>query len=410
MVTGSELVRGDRSDLNGPFLAQALLRHGVEPAEIRVVGDDPDELLAALTDGLKRELLVVTGGLGPTHDDRTVALLARALGRTLHLDGALEERIEAVSRPFAIRSGRTYDEYAPGVRKQATIPEGAVVVGLAGTAPALLLEHGNGLALALPGPPRELQMLWPLVVACAPFARLIEGAVPRGRRVQRFYGVGESVVGRALASAGGERDGLELTICARDFEIHVDLLVSAGGEQAADELEAALEAELGKYLFTRSERSIEELVLERCVELGLRLATAESCTGGAVAARLSSVPGASASLLGGVVAYADAVKESQLGVSHATLATHGAVSAQIAQQMARGVREALRADVGIAVTGIAGPGGGTPDKPVGLVYLCASGPGGEIDEELHGMGDRDAVRKRATVAALHLVHRLLASR
>jgi nicotinamide-nucleotide amidase len=375
-----------------------------------VVGDEPDELLAALRDGLERDLLVVTGGLGPTHDDRSVALLGRALGSTLRLDAALEARIEAVSRPFAARSGRAYDEYAPGVRKQATIPEGAVVVGLAGTAPALLLEHPGGLALALPGPPRELQALWPAVLACPPFARLLERVVAPSRRVQRFYGVGESVVGRALDEAGAERDGLEVTICARDYEIQVDLLVSAGGEQAADELESALGTELGEYLFARSERSIEELVLERCVELDLRIATAESCTGGAVAARLSSVPGASAALLGGVIAYADAVKESELGVSPATLATHGAVSAQSAQEMARGVRERLGAEVGIAVTGIAGPGGATPEKPVGLVYLCASAPGGELAEELRGGGDRDAVRARATVAALHLVYRLLAAR
>jgi competence/damage-inducible protein CinA-like protein len=374
---------------------------------VRIVGDDPDELASALRDGLRRALLVVSGGLGPTHDDRTVELLAAAAGRPLRLDVGLEARIEQISREFAARTGRSYVDFAPGVRKQATVPEGAVVVGLAGTAPALLLELGSTLAVALPGPPRELQALWPAVTRLEPFRRLLERAVPRTRRVLRFYGVGESAVARALEAAGGERAGVEATICARDFEIHVDLLVDPGAEQAADELSAAFCEPLAEYLFARSERSIEEIVLERFGARGLTLATAESCTGGLVAARLTAVPGSSAVFRGGIVAYANAVKEAELGVPAETLARHGAVSSETAQAMAWGARARLGTDAAVSVTGIAGPDGGSEEKPVGLVNLCAAGPGGELASELRLPGDRETIRRRATVAALHLLHRLV---
>jgi nicotinamide-nucleotide amidase len=374
---------------------------------VRIVGDDPGELAAALREGLRRDLLVVSGGLGPTHDDRTVELLAAAAGRPLRLDAGLEARIEQISRAFAVRTGRPYADFAPGVRKQATIPEGAIVVGLAGTAPALLLELGSSLAVALPGPPRELQALWPEVTRLEPFARLLERAAPRGRRVLRFYGVGESAVARALEDAGGEREGVEVTICARDFEIHVDLLVDPGAERSADELGAAFCEPLAEYLFTRSERSIEEIVLARFGAQGLTLATAESCTGGLVAARLTAVPGSSAVFRGGIVAYANAVKERELGVAVATLERHGAVSPETARAMALGARTRIGTDAAVSVTGIAGPDGGSEEKPVGLVNLCAVGPTGELASELRLPGDRETIRRRATVAALHLLHRLV---
>ncbi len=237
---------------------------------MRIVGDDPGELSSALADGLRGDLLVVSGGLGPTHDDRTVELLAGAAGLPLQLDSELEARIEAISRSFAARTRRPYADFAAGVSKQASLPEGAIVVGLAGTAPALLLESGDCLVLVLPGPPRELQALWPAALELEPFRRLLERAAPRTRRVLRFYGVGESAVAQALAAAGGEPDGVEVTICARDFEIHVDLLVVPAAEQAADELEAALSEPLAEHLFARSESSVEELVLAACARVDAR--------------------------------------------------------------------------------------------------------------------------------------------
>jgi nicotinamide-nucleotide amidase len=408
VITGSELVRGDRTDLNGPWLARQVLSHGFEPGRIVIVGDRPEELEAAVADGLRADLCVLSGGLGPTHDDRTVETLARVTGRELRVDAALEAEIEGISRLVAERLRRPYADFVEGVRKQASLPDGAVPLGLAGTAPGLLLEHDGRVAVVLPGPPAELRRLWPNAFEHEPFRRLLARTRPPGRRVLRIFGASESAVARALAEAGGDGDGVEATICARDFEIHVDLLVDEGGEERADELERELGSRLDRYLFGRDERPVEELVLGLCRARGLTLATAESCTGGMIATRLTDVPGASDVFLGGVVAYADEVKRDQLGVEEALLRDHGAVSAEVAAAMARGVRERLGADVAVSVTGIAGPGGGTPEKPVGLIYFHAAGPDGERAAEFNLRGDRDPIRRRSTVTALHLVRGLLA--
>ncbi|MDX6468368.1 MAG: nicotinamide-nucleotide amidase, partial [Gaiellaceae bacterium] len=294
VVTGSELVRGERTDLNGPFLAREALRLGLEPSRIAIVGDSADELEAALREGLAGDACFVSGGLGPTHDDRTVEMAAKALGVGLRVDPELEAQIEAVSRAAAVRLQRDYADFAPGVTKQATIPDGALSLGLAGTAPGLVIRHGDGkVAVVLPGPPSELQRLWPRALETEPFRALLARAQPPGRRVLRFFGVSESAVARALADAGGDGDGVEVTICARDFEIHVDLVVEAGAEPRADALEAALLPPIEQWLYGRDEQPIEARVLDLCRARGWRLATAESCTGGLVAARLTGIPGSS---------------------------------------------------------------------------------------------------------------------
>jgi nicotinamide-nucleotide amidase len=407
VASGSELVRGDRNDRNGPFLAASLLGLGFEPARITVVGDDPAELETVLREGLEADLLVVSGGLGPTHDDRTVELLAHAAGVGLHVEEPLREAIEELSRRVASRLNRPWADFVDGITKQATLPDGALWVGMVGTAPAVVLEHGSRVAVALPGPPRELEQLWPRVLETAPLQALLRRANTRERRVLRFYGVSESAVARALADAGGEGDGVEVTICARDFELHVDLFVDPGGAARADELERRLTDDLGSFLFAREEVDTAELVLSLLRERGLTLATAESCTGGLVGARLTDVPGSSDVYVGGVVAYADQVKREQLGVPAELLATHGAVSAETAAAMAEGARTRLGADVAVSVTGIAGPGGGSEEKPVGLVHLHAVGPAGELSRRFDFPGDRETIRRRATVGALHLVRRLV---
>ena len=407
VATGSELVRGDRQDLNGPFLARSCLEHGLEPSRITVVGDRPDELLRALADGLEHDLLLVSGGLGPTHDDRTIELLADAAGIPLVVDPDLEAEIERISKRLAKRLDRPYAAFVPGVRKQATIPSGAFAVGIAGTAPAVVLETNGCVAVALPGPPPELQRLWTKALETAPVQAVLARARPPRRRVLRFFGVSESAVAQALAEAGGDGDGVEVTICARDFELHVDLFVDPSAETRADELEARLLAPLEPYLFARDERPVEEHVLSLCRSLGLTLATAESCTGGLVAARLTSVPGSSDVFAGAIVAYANDVKTRELGVPEGVLAEHGAVSAETAAAMAQGARERLGVDVALSVTGIAGPDGGTPEKPVGLVYLHAEGPGGGQGREFSFPGDRATIRKRSAVVGLHLLCALL---
>jgi len=408
VITGSELVRGDRTDRNGPFLARELLRLGFEPARIEIVGDGEEELEDALRAGLRADLCVVSGGLGPTHDDRTVELVARVAGVELRLDEELHREIGSVSRRFAQRTGRPYADFEHGVRKQATVPEGAVNLGLAGTAPGLVLQNAHAVVVVLPGPPGELQRLWPLALETAPLRALLAEMEPPGRRFLRFFGATESAVAKALAAAGGDGDGVEATICAHDFEIHVDLLVEPGAEARADGLAGGLTERLGRYLFAETDASVAELVLAACRERGSTLATAESCTGGMVAERLTAVPGASSAFVGSVVAYADDVKAGELGVPQELLARHGAVSAQAAAAMAGGARKRLGADVAVAITGIAGPGGGTPEKPVGLVYLHVEGPDGGRAADFQFPGDRESIRRRATATALHLVRRFLA--
>jgi nicotinamide-nucleotide amidase len=408
VVTGSELVRGERTDLNGPFLAREALRLGLEPARIAIVGDSAEELEEALREGLAADACFVSGGLGPTHDDRTVEMVAKALGVGLHVDPELRSQIETVSRAAAVRLKRDYADFAPGVTKQATIPDGAVSLGLAGTAPGLVIGHGDGhVVVVLPGPPMELQRLWPRALESEALAPVLASGRPPGRRVMRLFGVSESAVARALAEAGGDGDGVEVTICARDFEIHVDLVVEPGADLRADELEAAFLPSIAQWLYSREEQPIEAHVLALCRERGVTLGTAESCTGGLVAARLTGIPGSSDVFRGGVVAYGNEVKERELDVPPAVLAEHGAVSPEVAEAMAKGARARLGVDVAVSVTGIAGPDGGSEEKPVGLVYLHAEGPAGGIGREFSFPGDRASIRARAVVGALHLVRRLV---
>lgn len=400
-------MRGDRTDLNGPFLARELLSLGLEPARITIVGDSPGELAAALGEGIQADLCVVSGGLGPTHDDRTVELLAAAAGHDLVVDGELKREIEARSRAVAKRLKRPYADFADGVVKQATRPEPSIPIGLVGTAPGLVVPVGDRVAVVLPGPPWELRELWPRALETEPVRAVLARARQPSRRVLRYYGASESAVAAALAAAGGEGEGVEATICARDFEIHVDLVVEPGAEARADALAAGLGGPLGEYLFAEDERGIEEIVLDLCRAQGLTVATAESATGGLIAGRLTSVPGSSDVVLGGIVAYANAVKKAELGVPEEILREHGAVSAETAAAMAAGARARLGADVVIADTGVAGPGGGTPEKPVGLVYIHVETPDASRGIDFTYASDRDGVRRRAAVAALHLTRRLL---
>ena len=410
VATGSELVRGERQDRNGPYLAAEAVRLGLDPLRIEIVGDGVDELEAAFRRAFEADLALVSGGLGPTHDDRTVELVARVAGRALVLDEALEEQIGTISRTIAERLGRPYSDFTTGVRKQATRPEGSISLGLAGTAPGLVLDLGDTVVVVLPGPPRELQRLWPRALGTEPVQRLLTRAPAREHHVLRFFGTPESAVAEALAEAGGEGDGVDVTICAREFEIHVDLFVEPTAAERGAEVVASLRERLGPYLFGEDERSVAELVLELCRARGLTLATAESCTGGMVATRLTAVPGASDVFRGALVAYADDVKIAGLEVPAELVAEHGAVSAEVAAAMAHGARARLGVDVAVAVTGVAGPTGGTAAKPVGLVFAHAVGPDGETSVRTELPGDREMIRGRATAAALHLVRRLLESR
>jgi nicotinamide-nucleotide amidase len=400
VVTGSELVRGDRTDRNGPYLARELTRLGLEPDRVVIVGDGVGELEDALREGLEADICVTSGGLGPTHDDRTVESVAHVAGLGLHVDDELVAEIERISRTVAERLRRPYTDFEPGVRKQATKPDGSQAIGLAGTAPGLVVPTSQGVVVILPGPPRELQRLWPRALETEPVRAVLERTRPPQRRVLRFFGASESEIARALE--GEHRDGVDVTICAHDFEIVVEVFGDGDG------VVSALRERAGRHLFAEDERPVAELVLEACRERGWKLATAESCTGGMVAERITEIAGASDAFVGSVVAYSNEVKARELAVPDDVLRKHGAVSAETAAAMARGVRERLEADVAIAVTGIAGPGGGTPEKPVGLVYIHAETPDRSRGTEFVYGADRDSIRRRATVAGLHLARRLLA--
>lgn len=407
MVTGSELLRAEIRDENGPFLARELARLGVTCRRISVVGDDPELLEAAIEGGLEADLCLISGGLGPTHDDRTIELLGKVAGKKLVVDSQLERAIDLVGRRYARNVGSTYHAFEQGVRKQASIPQGAHVLGLAGTAPGVALDLDGRVAVALPGPPYELQKLWPAALESEPLRRLLERVPPFEVRTLRFYGLSESTLAAALDDAGGDGDGVTVTICARDRELLAELFIDPGAEARADLLVDVLTSAGPEMLFARDERPIEQIVLELAREQGLKLATAESCTGGLVGARLTEVPGASEAFLGAVVAYANEIKQALLGVSSETLSRHGAVSAECALEMARGARRALGADISLSVTGIAGPDGGSAEKPVGLVFFCAASEKETLAQEIRFSGDRDQIRRYATVAALHLIRRLL---
>jgi nicotinamide-nucleotide amidase len=408
VVTGSELVRGERPDLNGPFLARSLLALGLEPVRIHVVGDDAAELEAAVREAVgDAELVLTSGGLGPTHDDRTVEVVAAVAGLPLRVDAALEAQIEGVSRMVAERMKRPYADFHEGVVKQATVPDPVHVIGLAGTAPGLVVLAGETPVVVLPGPPPELQRLWLGALETPAVRRVLDRGTPPLRRTLRFFGPGESQVAQAFRETGGDGDGLEVTICARNFEIHVDLVATPEAEERLLELEQGLAERLGRFLFSTDGRTVEELVLDRCRERGWTLATAESCTGGLVAAGLTAIPGSTDVVVGGVVAYANEVKVGELGVPADLIERHGAVSAEVAEAMADGVRERLGADVGVSVTGIAGPGGGTEEKPVGLVYFHVSTPEGSEGGTFSFPGDRDSIRRRAVVGSLQLARRML---
>jgi nicotinamide-nucleotide amidase len=407
LITGQELLLGLVADANTRFLAHELDAIGIELRRVSIVGDAHEEIVSGLRELAGHDLVITSGGLGPTHDDRTVEAVAEVAGAELVLDERLLESIAAITAAFALRRGSDPALNRDGDRKQALVPRGATVIPPAGTAPGLLLALGAGHVLVLPGPPRELATEWGRALELEPIAALRARAGTLLRHTLRVYGVGEPAVARAFAAAGGDDGGTRTTICARAMEVEVTIRAEPERAAALEVLVAGLHEQLGDAIYAEDERPLSDHVLELLRGRGLRLAVAESCTAGLVAARLADIPGSSDVLLGGVIAYADDVKRELLGVPAALLAEHGAVSAEVAQAMAQGARAATGAEVGIAVTGVAGPGGGSARKPVGLVYLHVSAPDVERGQEQHLIGDRAQVREWATVAALQLVRTTL---
>ena len=415
LITGTEVLTGIISDRNGPWLSERLREVGVDAAVIQIVGDRREDLLDALRYMADRgmALIVTSGGLGPTADDLTAEVVAEFSGRQMVLDHDLERRIEDILKQI-MRRWPNLDQEAIRIsnRKQAMVPEGAAVLDPVGTAPGLVVPPPTGsrpAVVVLPGPPRELQPMWAVAVQTEPFRAAVAGAPVYRRGMLRLFGIPESEIASTLRAAEAEGlrlRGLEITTCLRRGEIEVSTRYEPDAEAEYRQLEAFIAERHRDTLFSEDGSTIDEqvagLLRDRTV------AVAESCTGGLMAARLTDRPGASAYFAGGVVAYSNEAKAGMVGVDPGLIERAGAVSVEVAQALADGARQRFGADTGVGITGIAGPDGGTEDKPVGLVCFCVSaGPEAKLTRKLQLPGGRSDIRDRSTTVALHLVRRLL---
>ncbi len=411
VVTGTEVLTGRIVDRNGPWLSERLAGLGVEVAHILVVGDRPRDLEAALRfmaeEGM--DLIVTSGGLGPTADDLTAEVVASFAGRELVLDVEMEERIAAILRGFARRFRFDEEAVREANRKQAMVPEGAVALDPEGTAPGLVVPAGERVVLVLPGPPRELRPMWPRAIGSRPAQAVLARATPLLAYTVRMFGVPESEIAkslRELEGGGVALEQVEITTCLRRGEIEIDVRYRVGAAPVAEAVRAGLAERHARHVFSLEGETIDAR-LARLLQ-GRRLALAESCSGGLLAARITDLPGASEYFAGGVVAYSNEAKADLLGVEPGLIEAHGAVSPQIAAAMSSGAVERFGADVAVSITGIAGPGGGSEDKPVGYVCFDARlAEGGGIARDPVIPGGREDVRERSALVAMHLLRVLL---
>lgn len=421
VITGTEVLSGIIADRNGPWLSEQLRRAGVEHAHTTIVGDRRADMVAALRflAGEGVDLIVTSGGLGPTADDLTTEVVAEFAGRPMVLDDALEQRISAIIAPL-VRRWPNIDRaaMAAGTRKQAIVPAGATVLEPIGTAPGVVVPPGpdapDGLptVVVLPGPPRELQPMWAVARETAAFRAAVADATVYEQAIMRLIGIPESEIAETLRV--GERAGLplnvlEITTCLRRGEIEIATLYEPAAGDAYAAFAELVRSRHGALLFSEDGSTVDEQIAALLNGSPVRtVAVAESCTGGLLAARLTDRPGSSAYMLGGVVAYSNAAKTTLAGVDPAVIEAHGAASAEVADALADGAAARFDADVGVGVTGIAGPDGGTPEKPVGRVHVSVAGRDGtRLARKLDLPGGRADVRDRATTLALHLLRRLL---
>jgi nicotinamide-nucleotide amidase len=410
VVTGTEVLSGRITDRNGPWVSERLEELGLEVGHILCVGDRRDDLTGALRFLADQgaELIVTTGGLGPTADDLTAEAVAEFSGRELVLDEGMEERISAILRSFARRLRFDREALRAANRKQAMVPRGASAIDPAGTAPGLVVPAGNVTVVVLPGPPRELQAMWPEAIGSDEVRRVVEKAEPYRLDSLRLFGIPESEIAKTLREIESEVDisPLEITTCLRQSELVVDIRSRPGDEELVNRVSEGIVQRHGRFLFSRDGDSIDDQVA--ALLSGRRIALAESSTGGLLGARLTQRPGASAYFAGGVVAYSDEAKAELLGVPPELIAAYGAVSPEVAEAMADGAMARFGADVACAVTGIAGPEGGSDAKPVGYVCFCAKDSDGRrIARDPVLPGGRADVRDRSVAVAMHLLRVLL---
>jgi nicotinamide-nucleotide amidase len=404
IAVGSEMLTPFRTDTNSLWLTERLNSVGVEVKLKTVVGDDDARLEETIRDALKRSgVVVLTGGLGPTEDDITRKISARALGRRL----ALDERVLEEIRARFLHWGRRMPEINA---RQAMVIEGAEVLpNPNGSAPGMYLEHDSRAVVLLPGPPREMKPMFEQHVLPRLASRA--GGVRVVRRVLRVSGLGESAVDERIAPVYTQYKNPQTTILFTNTDIEIHLTAQAKTEQEAelllDGLSGQIEERLGEAVYAFRGETMEEVVGLRLAVAGFTVATAESCTGGLIAHRMTEVPGSSSYFMEGVVTYSNEAKTRLLGVPAELIESRGAVSPEVAEAMAEGVKRRAGTDFGLSVTGVAGPGGGTTEKPVGLVYVALSDDAHTEHRRLMLPGDRQLIRWRASQAALDLLRRRL---
>jgi nicotinamide-nucleotide amidase len=414
VVTGTEVLTGRIADRNGPWLSEQLAERGVEVAHILVVADRPDDLEAALrfmaAEGM--DLIITSGGLGPTADDLTAEIVGRFAGREMVLDEGMEEKIAEILRGFARRAGLVdFDPEAlrEANRKQAVVPEGSIALNPVGTAPGLVVPAGDSVVVVLPGPPRELQPMWAAALETAPVASALARATPLRAYTLRMFGTPESEIAKSLREIEDEGVPLpevEITTCLRRGEIEIDVRYRDHAVETAEAVRAGLLERHPRHLFSLDGETIDSQVA--ALLRGRRLGLAESCSGGLLAARITNLPGASAYMAGSVVSYSNEAKADLLGVDAALIEAKGAVSPEVAEQMARGALERFGADVAVSITGIAGPDGGTEEKPVGYVCFHARlADGTSLARDPVIPGGRADIRERSALVGMHLLRLLL---
>jgi len=403
IFSGDELLRGDIVNTNQSYLGQRLLDLGVFATRAVTVSDDLDSMVAAIRDALSRrpEALILSGGLGPTEDDLTREATSEAVGRPLEFHQDLLDKIrdKFAARGFTMTGSN---------RKQALLPQGAEAIPLAGTAPGFMLDHKGTLIVALPGVPWELKEMWEGTVEARLDSHKAAGDGHTVRRI-RTFGIGESIAAERLADLPWRGSDVEIGTRASLEELTIILRGPAtpAGARRLDELEAKVRAALGERVFGVDSPGLPEITGDLLRQRGRTVAVAESCTGGLVGKRFTDIPGSSDYFLGGVTAYHNDVKVGVLGVPEEMLVQHGAVSPEVAAAMAEGVRDLLHSDCSLSTTGVAGPGGGTEEKPVGLVYIGSVVDGITELEHLTLWGHRDQIRERAALAAVDLLRRRL---
>jgi nicotinamide-nucleotide amidase len=404
VLSGNELLDGRTRDTNGALVSDDLSRRGVKVTEVLTVADDGALLSAALRHGLSSgpELLIAGGGLGTTHDDLTARCLGDVLGVPLVEDAAALAWVEERVRTVAARRHLDFGETFAVARRQALLPAGSSPVAPAGVAPGIAARCGPTRIFAFPGVPYEFQSMWAAVASGLEGEGFFPDVVARTIRI---FGVGELQVGPILDALPHDLVELGVNVGGGEVSVHIRHPRSAAPEDQAAALIGALQD--GVPVYSTDGRTVDDIVAGELRARELTIAVAESCTGGLLGARITARPGSSDYFLGGVISYADQAKADLLDVPAGMLAQYGAVSTQVAAAMAEGARAALRTDFGLSITGVAGPDGGTAEKPVGLVYTACAGAQGTTVREGSFPGDRESVRTFSATSALHLLRTAL---